>query len=199
MKKLNKILTLCAIPFLLMACNETKQSTPSSSPAKTNQSASSQQDLMKTAYEDVKKLNSFSTGSMMSANQAYVLFDPQCPHCAKLWAETKKVNGVNFNWIPVGFLSPKSTEQGAVILSSPEAAKLMNLHEELLSNNMGGMVTNEVPQAGRDKVKQNTEYFKKNFESVPVVIFQNSKTKEFGIINGAVPKAVLEEKLGLTP
>ena len=31
------------------------------------------------------------------------------------------------------------------------------------------------------------------------VIFQNSKTKEFGIINGAVPKALIEEKLGLTP
>lgn len=198
MKKLNKILTICAIPLLLMACNETKPTT-SANPVGSTQPAASEQDKMKQAYEDAKKLNSFSSGSMMAANQAYVLFDPQCPHCAKLWAETKRVNGVNFNWIPVGFLNAKSTEQGAVILSSPESAKLMNLHEELLSNNMGGMVTNEVPQAGRDKVKQNTEYFKKNFESVPVVIFQNSKTKEFGIINGAVPKAVLEEKLGLTP
>ena len=197
MKKLNKILTICAIPLLLMACNETKQTT--TNPVGSTQPAASEQDKMKQAYEDAKKLNSFSSGSMMAANQAYVLFDPQCPHCAKLWAEAKRVNGVNFNWIPVGFLNAKSTEQGAVILSSPESAKLMNLHEELLSNNMGGMVTNEVPQAGRDKVKQNTEYFKKNFESVPVVIFQNSKTREFGIINGAVPKAVLEEKLGLTP
>jgi thiol:disulfide interchange protein DsbG len=198
MKKLHKLLTLCAIPFLLMACDETKQ--PASKAAVgTTQSSSSEQDKMKQAYQDAKKLNSFSAGSMMAANQAYVIFDPQCPHCAKLWAETKKVNGVNFNWIPVGFLNPKSTQQGAVILSSPESAKLMNLHEELLSNNMGGMVTNEVPQAGIDKVKENTEFFKKNFESVPVILFQNSKTKEFGIINGSVPKAILDDKLGLTP
>ena len=199
MKKLHKILTICTIPLLLMACNETKQSTNIPAVVTTNKDNLSEQDKMKQAYQDVKKLSSFSSGSMMSTNQAYVIFDPQCSHCAKLWAETKKVNGVNFNWIPVGFLNAKSTEQGAVLLSSPEGAKIMNLHEELLSNKMGGIVTNEVPQAGREKIKENTEYFKKNFESVPVVIFQNSKTKEFGIINGAVPKALIEEKLGLTP
>lgn len=198
MKKLHKILTICTIPLLLMACNETKQSTNIPAVVTTNKDNLSEQDKMKQAYQDVKKLSSFSSGSMMSTNQAYVIFDPQCSHCAKLWAETKKVNGVNFNWIPVGFLNAKSTEQGAVLLSSPEGAKIMNLHEELLSNKMGGIVTNEVPQAGREKIKENTEYFKKNFESVPVVIFQNSKTKEFGIINGAVPKALIEEKLGLT-
>lgn len=199
MKNLHKILTICTIPLLLMACNETKQSANTPTVVTTNKDNFSEQDKMKQAYQDVKKLSSFSSGSIMLKNQAYIIFDPQCSHCAKLWAETKKVNGVNFNWIPVGFLNTKSTEQGAVLLSSPEGAKIMNLHEELLSNKMGGIVTNEVPQEGIEKVKVNTEYFKKNFESVPVVIFQNSKTKEFGIINGAAPKGLIEEKLGLTP
>lgn len=199
MKKLHKILTICTIPLLLMACNETKQSASTPAVVKTDKNNFIAQDKMKQAYQDVKKLSSFSSGSMMSTNQVYVLFDPQCSHCAKLWAETKKVNGVNFNWIPVGFLNARSAEQGAALLSSPEGAKIMNIHEELLSNKTGGIVTNEVSQAGRgrEKVKENTEYFKKNFESVPVIIFQNSKTKEFGVINGAVPKELIKEKLGL--
>lgn len=196
MKNITKILTICTIPLLIMGCNEVKD-TKVSKDTPTTLNSSSSQEKMKKAYQDVKGLNSFSSGSMMSTNQAYVIFDSQCIHCAKLWKESKKVKGVNFNWIPVGFLNQKSTQQGAVILSSSEPVNIMNVHEDLMSNNLGGMMTNEVPQAGIDKIKKNTEFFKNNFESVPVIIFQNNKTKEFGLLNGAVPKVIIDEKLGL--
>ena len=195
--KIKKLLTICTLPLFILACGESKTATDVKQTANAGQSVPDEQAKIKKVFEEVKGLNSFKTGNMMAANQAYVLFDPQCPHCAKLWAETKKINGLSVNWIPVGFLNQKSTQQGAVIISSPDAAKLMNVHEELLSNNLGGMVTENVPAEGIKKITQNTEFFKNNFDSVPVMIYQNSKTKEYGIIGGSVPKETIIDKLGL--
>lgn len=195
--KLNKVLIICALPFFIIACGDSKPSANLKEVGKSNQSAPDEQSKIKQAFEQVKGLNYFKTGNMMASNQAYILFDPQCSHCGKLWRETKKINGLSINWIPVGFLNPKSTQQGAVIISSPDAAKLMNIHEELLSNNLGGMVTENIPEEGVKKINQNTDFFKKNFESVPVIIYQNNKTKQYGIINGAVPKEMIIDKLGL--
>ena len=35
----------------------------------------------------------FAAGKILSANAVYVLFDPQCPHCARLWEASMPLHG----------------------------------------------------------------------------------------------------------
>jgi hypothetical protein len=72
----------------------------------------------------------FAVGALMAANTVYVLFDPQCPHCAHLWeASQPLLKQARFVWLPVSILNAKSLPQGAAILGASDPAAAMAAHE----------------------------------------------------------------------
>lgn len=193
MKKFNQISLAIMVAVLSAACSKQGETLD----VKQNLTISSKTE--ESIYNDVKNLNYFNSGSLMATTQVYVLFDPQCPHCGALWKEVKEIKGVNFKWIPVAFMKPQSLEQGAMFLSSNDPSQDMNTHEELMDKKTGGIITSNIKSEYRDKVKTNTEYWKKTFESVPTIVFKNNKTQKYTILLGGLPREKLIEAIGLNP
>jgi thiol:disulfide interchange protein DsbG len=142
----------------------------------------------------------FTVGAMMSANTVYVLFDPQCPHCGRLWeASTPLHTKVKFVWIPVAFINAKSGPQGAVLLSAANPAALMAEHEKSILSGGGGVsamgsASREIEQA----IKKNTILFNSlNVESVPYILARHMKTGNVVTNNGAMSTAELTNFLGM--
>lgn len=142
----------------------------------------------------------FTVGAMMSANAVYVFFDPQCPHCARLWeASIPLQRKARFVWIPVGIINATSSAQGATLLSASDPAQRMAEHEKSILAGQGGIsgsssVAPEVAQA----IKNNTRLFN-NFgiESVPFIIARNARTGQTVSYTGAMATPALAALLGL--
>jgi thiol:disulfide interchange protein DsbG len=70
-------------------------------------------------YAHVKLMSGIDTQSLQNVRPLFVFFDPNCPHCAKLWDLTvqgKPFHEVPARWIPVTYLSKDSLGKGAAIL-----------------------------------------------------------------------------------
>ncbi len=144
----------------------------------------------------------FTVGAMMSANAAYVFFDPQCPHCARLWqASLPLQRKVKFVWIPVGIINATSSTQGAALLSAADPAQRMAEHEQSLLAGQGGIsasssVATEVAQA----IKGNTALFNNlGIESVPHVVARNARTGQMVVRSGSMDTRALADLLGVDP
>jgi thiol:disulfide interchange protein DsbG len=152
------------------------------------------------AYEAASKGTGFTTGPVMAANTVYVFFDPTCPHCAALWNNARELQTkLKIVWMPIGLLRSSSGPQGAAILSSKDPVAAMTENETSVLAHGGGIT---VPQNLSDdvlnKVKANTDIFKSlNAESVPLIVYRNSKNGQFGKHDGAVSAADLSDMVGL--
>ena len=142
----------------------------------------------------------FTAGAMMSAQTAYVLFDPQCPHCGALWnASLPLQKKVKFVWIPVSLMNPKSTLQGAALLTAANPIELMTTHESSLLAGNGGMVadTNPSPET-QAALKSNTLLFNSlGATSVPYIVAKNARTGAVVTNSGALQTAALAAFLGV--
>lgn len=143
----------------------------------------------------------FAVGSLMSANPVYVLFDPQCPHCSRLWAASLPLhNKVKFVWIPVAIMNAKSAPQGAALVSSDNPQALMTSHEQSILAGTGGIaasasVSDEVTQS----IKGNTALFNSlGVESVPYLLGKHSSTGQVVTHSGALGTAELATLLGVS-
>jgi thiol:disulfide interchange protein DsbG len=142
----------------------------------------------------------FSIGPMMSAHTVYVFFDPTCPHCAHLWANSQSVTKqLKIVWIPIGFLRPQSLPMAATILAAKDPVAAMTENETSVASGGRGITpAATLDEAAAAKVKANTELFNKfNAESVPLIVFRNGKTGEVGQHAGAVEGAQLLAFAGL--
>lgn len=143
----------------------------------------------------------FSVGSTMSTRVVYVFFDPQCPHCAALWAAARPLKPqARFVWIPVALLNEKSAPQGAFILHSADPVAAMDQHEASLQARQGGITAMGVTDDQKDEIKRNTELLTKfGFASVPTVVAKHAQTGVLVTVEGSLPTAALAQKLGLVP
>ena len=152
------------------------------------------------AFEEAAKGSGFTAGNMMAVRQIYVFFDPQCPHCGHLWEAAKPVaNQLRMVWLPVGFISPKSTPQGAAIMSAADPVAAMSAHEQSLLSKQGGMIPpDNLPADLIAKVRANTELWKKlGGESVPLVVFKNPQTGQAGTYAGSIDTEGLKKLAGI--
>jgi len=143
----------------------------------------------------------FTVGAMMSANTVYVLFDPQCPHCGRLWeASVPLHNKVKFVWIPISFGNPKSGPQGAALLAAANPAALMTEHEKSLLSGAGGIsASSSVPSELEQAIKKNTQLLNSlGVESVPHILAKNLRTGQVVTNTGALDTPALAEFLGLS-
>lgn len=135
----------------------------------------------------------------MSTQTVYVLFEPQCPHCGRLWQASLPLhNKVKFVWMPLSF-SAKSLPQAAALLTAPNPLETMSAHEESLLAGQGGLsassdIAPEIEQAIRTNSKVLTSL---GADSVPFLISKNRLTGEVVSFNGAMDTASLARLLGL--
>jgi thiol:disulfide interchange protein DsbG len=137
---------------------------------------------------------------MMATRVLYVFFDPQCPHCGRLWETTKPLLGqIRIVWMPVAFMSAKSAPQGAAILSAENPSTAMDAHEALLTQNRGGMDASATPDpALLAKIKANTSLWQTlKGESVPFIVFKDPASGQSSTISGEVETDQLRTVLGL--
>jgi len=142
----------------------------------------------------------FTVGAMMAANTVYVLFDPQCPHCGRLWEASVPLHSkVKFVWIPIAFGSAQSVPQGAALLSAANPAALMTEHEKSLLTGAGGISASaSVPSELEQAIKNNTQLLNRlGVDSVPYMLAKNIRTGQVVTNNGAMDTPALVEFLGL--
>jgi len=172
-----------------------KQDGPTTAPATTAAVAPAQ------SYDVLAKDGKgFTAGAMMSAQTAYVLFDPQCPHCGALWkASLPLQKKVKFVWIPVSLMNPKSTLQGAALLTAANPVELMTAHETALSAGNGGMVADANPTAdAQAAIKSNTLLFNSlGATSVPYIVTKNARNGQVVTNSGALQTPALAAFLGV--
>ena len=146
------------------------------------------------------KARGFTVGAVMSAQTIYVLFDPQCPHCARLWQASLPLhNSMKFVWIPIAFNAGKSLPQGAALLSAINPLQAMNEHETALLAGTGGMAaSSSVSDDLRQAIVNNTSLLNAlGMESVPSLIGKNRKTGALISHTGAMDTPALAQLLGL--
>jgi thiol:disulfide interchange protein DsbG len=144
----------------------------------------------------------FTVGAMMAANPVYVFFDPQCPHCGRLWeASLPLQKKAKFVWIPVSLLNASSGPQGAALLSSDDPGKSMTLHETSMLANQGGISASSGIKPEMEKaVKKNLLLFNSlGIEGVPFTIARNARTGLTVTRGGEMNTAALAELIGIDP
>lgn len=142
----------------------------------------------------------FTVGAMMAANPVYVLFDPQCPHCGRLWEASIPLHGkVKFVWIPVTLMNAKSGPQGATLLAAADPAAVMTEHEKSLLGGAGGIsASSSVAPELEQAIKNNTALFNSlRVDSVPYILAKNQRTGAVVSHSGAMDTAALGNFLGL--
>lgn len=142
----------------------------------------------------------FDAGAVMSRRRVYVFFDPQCPHCARFWNETKSLAGqARFTWIPVNLMNRASIAQGATILAAESPLQAMEEHETAFtaSGGRGGISAGDVPAQFKAAVTKNTRLFESfDLRGVPLIVGTNVKTGEIYSHQGGLPAAQLASRLG---
>ena len=193
MTRLPFLALILIIGIGLAGCS--KQDGPTTAPATTAAVAPAQ------SYDVLAKDGKgFTAGAMMSAQTAYVLFDPQCPHCGALWkASLPLQKKVKFVWIPVSLMNPKSTLQGAALLTAANPVELMTAHETALSAGNGGMVADANPTAdAQAAIKSNTLLFNSlGATSVPYIVTKNARNGQVVTNSGALQTPALAAFLGV--
>jgi thiol:disulfide interchange protein DsbG len=153
------------------------------------------------AFEAVARQGrGFTVGALMSANPVYVLFDPQCPHCARLWNAAKPLQTkMKFVWMPVAILGAKSLPQGAALLQSSDPVQAMTAHEQSLLANQGGMSASaSVPDELSAAIKTNTQLLNQlGAESVPFIVARHARSGAVVTHAGSLETQGLINFLGL--
>lgn len=151
------------------------------------------------AYELAAQAHGFTVGALMAANTVYVLFDPNCPHCAELWAASRPLLGrLRMVWMPVALLGKTSAPLGAAILGAPDPEAAMAQNEAALLSRQDGLpLGNPAPEV-LAKVQANTELFQRlNAESVPLILFRHAGSGAFGRHAGSLTTAELAALAGV--
>lgn len=191
--------TLLAIPLALLilaACDRTPPAPPQLPAAP--QSAT---DKAAAIYDTVAaRASGFAIGNATAKRVVYVLFDTQCPHCGRLWQESKPLLGqLKMVWAPVRLLGDLSTTQGAAILAAKDPVAEMDANERSMNARQGGIVPpQQLPADALAKVAANTKLMHEfGIASVPFVAYKHPVTGEQLSFEGALTTEDLKKTFGL--
>lgn len=185
------IVSLCLAATLLIGCSKQDASAPV---------AGDKREVTVQAVAAGAK--GFTVGALMSANTAYVFFDPQCPHCGHLWQSSLPLHKrVKFVWVPVAWINASSLPQGAALMSATNPVDLMTEHETSLLAGKGGIAASaSVPSDVEQSIKANTKLLNSlGAESVPFIVVKNAVTGQTISRSGALTTAALAEMIGVDP
>ena len=107
------------------------------------------QPMADAVWGQVEKSHWIADGSGKAPRIVYVLTDPNCPYCNKLWSDARpwvKAGKVQLRHIMVGILTPTSAGKAAALLTSKDPATALADYEQ------ANMAANaKVMAAGRPK------------------------------------------------
>lgn len=134
-----------------------------------------------------------------AATTVYVVFDPQCPWCAKFWDSAKPIaERVRFVWLPVAVLNPRSEPQGAAILASANPVETMEANEAQLPKGGLPIDTLAPPMAAREDVWSNSRIYRRTGgRTVPFAVYRDAQGQA-ATIPGYLPPEELKKVLGLS-
>ncbi|MDP2076014.1 thioredoxin fold domain-containing protein [Hydrogenophaga sp.] len=199
MKYRHFALPLLASLTLLTACSKEETSAPSAPSAPTA--------AVTTPIEAAQALDvlaaqgkGFAAGKILSANAVYVLFDPQCPHCARLWEASMPLHtSVKFVWLPVAIMNAKSAPQGAAIMTATNPVQAMAAHEtSLLAGSGGTAASADIAPDVLAAIKTNTALLERlGATSVPYIVARHQRSNQVVMQAGANDTQSLATFLGL--
>jgi thiol:disulfide interchange protein DsbG len=197
MRRFYSLFVAFSAVLALSACNDSVA--PSAPPAATAPLVQSD------VFTQVAGADGFDTGAGPTASSmpiAYVLFDPQCPHCAHLWEAARPLQSqVHIKWVPVALLNGTSATQAAMLLEVPDPIALMNANEAtILRTGLPSTDTAAVKDASRRLVEGNTALLRTlGATSVPTLIYQDPVSKASTMVSGSMSTEKLAKLLGVSP
>jgi thiol:disulfide interchange protein DsbG len=157
-------------------------------------------------FDKLESLKGFIAGngtSIMAQPNAYVFFDPQCPHCAELWANAQPLyNQIKMKWIPVAFINAKSKTQAGMLLEAQNPVELMTRYEAQMAASKNSNVLDGSPRTETlQEVERNTEAWKNSgAQSVPTILYRDPKNPgKVAMVTGSAPPESIAALLGVTP
>jgi thiol:disulfide interchange protein DsbG len=184
-----------AVLSALAACSKEEPPVPVALAATTATAGASS-----ATFQAASRGTGFVVGQAMAARSVLVFFDPQCPHCAKLWQAAKPLlDRIRMVWMPVAFIGPSSGPQGALMLAAKDPVATMDQHETLLSNGQGGLAVAGAADAGLiEKIQANTQLWKSlEARSVPYMVYRIGAEGPYGVQSGGMATEQLAQLLRL--
>lgn len=199
MKLRHLALPLLASLALLSACSKEDTSAPAAS-APTATANTTPIEAAQAMDVLAAQGKGFAAGKILSANAVYVLFDPQCPHCARLWEASVPLHAsVKFVWLPVAIMNAKSAPQGAAIMTATNPVQAMAAHEtSLLAGSGGTAASASIAPDVLAAIKTNTELLERlGASSVPYIVARHQRSGQVVMQAGANDTQSLADFLGL--
>ena len=187
-------LVACCAGLLLAGCGpQSPAATPQPSVSALTQPAQQYQALQHGA-------RGLAVGPASSDYTVYVLFDPQCLHCARLWQESQPLRAsVRFVWVPVSFFDARSTAQSAALLAADDPlAALEQLSAAVLARSPMPPTPDHGAPELEAAVKANTDLIGRfHVLGVPYIVARNQTTSAYVAHQGVMSRDVLTRFLGL--
>ena len=200
MQRLLISLMMLASTLTLTACDKA-ETPPAAAQSETAAPPAASGEVTFDQFEAAKGFTVGTGPSIMAQTNAYVLFDPQCPHCADLWNNSKPLQGqAKMKWIPVGFLNSKSKTQAAVLLEAENPAELMNKYEaEMAARGSSSVLDGSPSKEALEQVERNTEILRQSrAQSVPAIFYRNPKNAgNMAMVTGSAPTESIAGLLGV--
>lgn len=201
MKRNARVALALVSALILSACNS--PSTESAAPAASAAQASTGEPVTKISaevFEKVKTAKGFQTGTLGAMPTAYVMFDPQCPHCGVLWSAAKPLQSkISVKWIPVALLKPASETQAALLIGGADPVALMNAHEASMLAGRPDSLVGSPDDKSTAAARDNTALMVRTVgsTSIPTIIYLDPATKQPQYLAGAMPTERLAALLGV--
>ncbi len=143
--------------------------------------------LAKKLFDTVGSTSSFLIGKPDAPHQIYVLAEPNCSVCHKLYTDLKpfiKKGDLSVRWIMSAFLRKDSTGKAAAILQAKDPAKMLAKDESEDFNMkteegaIKALASDKITESTKSKLKANMEFMAKNgIRGTPAVFFMDDKGK----------------------
>lgn len=188
-----------AAALLLSACDKSTTSTSTTTVSAGAAAPAAPAAEASGSFELLGEAKGFYVGKGAGSGKlptAYILFDPQCSHCAHLWQNAKPLqNDVLVKWIPVAMLNRTSITQAAMLLEAADPVAMMSANENaFVATQRPSKVIAEVKPETVKLVEQNTVLLEKlKAQAVPTIVYQDPVTRAPVITSGALPTQMLAE------
>ncbi len=108
--------------------------------------------------------------------QAVIFFDPNCPHCAKLWtrlyAEKSPYAGVATRWVPVAYMNAQSLGMAVNLLSTPSRQALaQNFDKFDFARRQGGAAEANVALDMRTQMQRAQNVWSQLGGATPLIVY----------------------------
>jgi len=185
---------LCIGLLFLTGCNPTGQSPTTGTTTEQVKTPAAQYAAL------AKHAKGIAIGPSVSNYTVFVMFDPHCLHCARLWEESKALTEtIKFVWVPVNFFDGNSKPKSALLLSSVNPLEDMTLvMSSVLARQEPLAVQEAVPTYLEAVIKSNTDLINQfHVLVVPYVVARNQTTSEYVARQGGMSKEMLKRFLGV--